>query len=194
MRLQYTYSYLVKQIYVWSEEMADRGRKKMKQKNVVFTKDGMKVGVKEVKDEDYAAAQQRCVNCPLLPPTCTHKHTPAPSYSGPTVPGTTANHSFPHSWLVKTWNASSFPAYKSRFWNKDEQARQKRMADEVKRAHLHSASTSASSHSTSTSTSASPSIRPQGARSLSGQGNLGVPSQTRSGRQRSVSPGAFPDD
>lgn len=32
----------------------------MEKKNVVFTKDGMKVGVKEVKDEDYADSTQRC--------------------------------------------------------------------------------------------------------------------------------------
>lgn len=32
----------------------------MEKKNIVFTKDGMKVGVKEVKDEDYADKTQRC--------------------------------------------------------------------------------------------------------------------------------------
>ena len=28
-----------------------------------------------------------------------------------------------HSYLVKAWNYSSFPAYKSRFWNKEAQAK-----------------------------------------------------------------------
>lgn len=31
----------------------------MEKKNVVFTKDGMKVGVKQLSEEDYAARQQR---------------------------------------------------------------------------------------------------------------------------------------
>jgi len=51
----------------------------MEKKHVSFTKDGMKVGVKELNDEDYADKTQNL--------------------------------------LVKTWNASSFPAYKSRLWN-----------------------------------------------------------------------------
>lgn len=36
----------------------------MEKKNIVFTKDGMKVGVKEVKDEDYADKTQRCAAPP----------------------------------------------------------------------------------------------------------------------------------
>ena len=67
--------------------MADRGKHHLEKKNVVFTKDGMKVGVKEIVDEDYAAKQQ--------------------------------------SYLVQAWNYSSFPAYKSRFWNKDAQGKGK---------------------------------------------------------------------
>ncbi|KAI1525740.1 hypothetical protein PtrSN002B_010439 [Pyrenophora tritici-repentis] len=35
------------QIYLYSNELAERGVKKMEKKNVVFTKDGAKVGVKE---------------------------------------------------------------------------------------------------------------------------------------------------
>jgi hypothetical protein len=31
----------------------------------------------------------------------------------------------PNSVLVNTWNQSSFPAYKSRLWNKEEQAKNK---------------------------------------------------------------------
>lgn len=52
----------------------------MQKKNVVFTKDGMKVGVKEVKNESYVDATQ--------------------------------------GFLVKAWNYSTWPAYKSRLWNK----------------------------------------------------------------------------
>jgi len=53
---------------------------KMQKKNVVFTKDGMKVGVKEIKNENYVDKTQ--------------------------------------SILVKAWNLSTWPAYKSRLWNK----------------------------------------------------------------------------
>ncbi|KAF1984423.1 hypothetical protein K402DRAFT_395770 [Aulographum hederae CBS 113979] len=67
------------QMFVYSNELAERGKKKMEKKNITFTKDGMKVGVKEVKDEDYADKTQ--------------------------------------SVLVKAWNLTSFPAYRSRLWN-----------------------------------------------------------------------------
>jgi hypothetical protein len=53
----------------------------MQEKNVVFTKDGVKVGVKELKTESYVDTTQ--------------------------------------GFLVKAWNLSSFPSYKSRFWNQD---------------------------------------------------------------------------
>lgn len=45
-------------MYIFANDLADRGVKKMEKKNVVFTKDGMKVGVKEVKSEDYADKTQ----------------------------------------------------------------------------------------------------------------------------------------
>ncbi|KAF2195343.1 hypothetical protein K469DRAFT_722590 [Zopfia rhizophila CBS 207.26] len=47
------------QIYLYSNQLADRGVRRMEKKNVVFTKDGMKVGVKEVKSEDYADRTQK---------------------------------------------------------------------------------------------------------------------------------------
>ncbi|KAF1963616.1 hypothetical protein CC80DRAFT_379193, partial [Byssothecium circinans] len=47
------------QIYVYSNELAERGVRKMEKKNVVFTKDGAKVAVKEVKAEDYADRTQK---------------------------------------------------------------------------------------------------------------------------------------
>ncbi|KAK3207699.1 hypothetical protein GRF29_96g74786 [Pseudopithomyces chartarum] len=47
------------QIYLYSNELAERGVRKMEKKNVVFTKDGAKVAVKEVKTEDYADRTQR---------------------------------------------------------------------------------------------------------------------------------------
>ena len=47
------------QIYLYSNELAERGVRKMEKKNVVFTKDGAKVGVKEVSAEQYADKTQR---------------------------------------------------------------------------------------------------------------------------------------
>ena len=54
---------------------------KMEKKNVVFTKDGMKVGVKELRNENYVDKTQ--------------------------------------SFMVKAWNLSTWPEYKSKLWNKD---------------------------------------------------------------------------
>ncbi|KAI8939231.1 hypothetical protein NX059_005057 [Plenodomus lindquistii] len=47
------------QIFLYSNELAERGVKKMEKKNVVFTKDGARVGVKEVSAEEYADKTQR---------------------------------------------------------------------------------------------------------------------------------------
>ena len=47
------------QIFLYSNELAERGKKKMEKKNILFTKDGAKVSVKEVSAEDYADKTQR---------------------------------------------------------------------------------------------------------------------------------------
>ncbi|CBX94315.1 predicted protein [Plenodomus lingam JN3] len=47
------------QIFLYSNELAERGVKKMEKKNVVFTKDGARVGVKEVTAEEYADKTQK---------------------------------------------------------------------------------------------------------------------------------------
>lgn len=47
------------QVFLYSNELAERGVKKMEKKNVVFTKDGAKVGVKEVSAEEYADKTQK---------------------------------------------------------------------------------------------------------------------------------------
>ncbi|CZR57606.1 uncharacterized protein PAC_07495 [Phialocephala subalpina] len=68
-------------LYLTFQKISSTTSEKMQSKNVVFTKDGMKVGVKEMKNENYVDTTQ--------------------------------------SFLVKAWNLSSFPAYKSRLgWNK----------------------------------------------------------------------------
>ena len=46
--------------------IADNTSKKLEKKNVLFTRDGMKVGVKEIKDEHYADRTQRFVDSPGL--------------------------------------------------------------------------------------------------------------------------------
>ncbi|RQM07615.1 hypothetical protein DH86_00002073, partial [Scytalidium sp. 3C] len=60
--------------------------KKMEDKHVMITKDGVKVQVKELKNESYVDKTQ--------------------------------------SVLVKAWNLSSWPAYKSRLWNQGNQQAQ----------------------------------------------------------------------
>jgi hypothetical protein len=46
-------------IFLYTNELAERGVHKLEKKNVVFTKDGAKVGVKEVSAEKYADKTQR---------------------------------------------------------------------------------------------------------------------------------------
>lgn len=68
-------------IYLSVCKISEQTSSRLESKNVVFTKDGMKVGVKEVKTEKYVDETQ--------------------------------------SILVKAWNLSTWPAYKSRLgWNK----------------------------------------------------------------------------
>ncbi|KAK5169047.1 uncharacterized protein LTR77_006356 [Saxophila tyrrhenica] len=51
--------YVGYQIYLWSNEMTDRGKKHMEKKHMSFTKDGgLKVGVKERTDEAYTDKTQ----------------------------------------------------------------------------------------------------------------------------------------
>ncbi|KAK8242483.1 hypothetical protein IWZ00DRAFT_378239 [Phyllosticta capitalensis] len=51
-------AYIGFQIYLYANELADRGRRKMEKKNVTFSKDGMKVGVKDRSSEDYTDKTQ----------------------------------------------------------------------------------------------------------------------------------------
>lgn len=46
-------------IYSIANDVADQTAKKMEGKNVVFSKEGMKVGVREVKGEDVVGKTQR---------------------------------------------------------------------------------------------------------------------------------------
>ena len=53
-------AYFGYQIYLWSNDLADRGQKHMEKKNMSFTKEGgLKVGVKEMDAEEYADRTQR---------------------------------------------------------------------------------------------------------------------------------------
>ncbi|UDD55919.1 hypothetical protein AFCA_003503 [Aspergillus flavus] len=49
------------------QEVTRNTKSKMEKKNVLWTKDGMKVGVKEINNEDYQDRTQRFVFCPLSP-------------------------------------------------------------------------------------------------------------------------------
>ena len=47
-------------MYTWSNELADRGRAKMEKKNISLSKDGgLKVGVRQVSDEEYEGKTQK---------------------------------------------------------------------------------------------------------------------------------------
>jgi len=69
-------------IYLSVQAISSAASKKMEDKHVVITKDGVRVQVKEVNTENYVGNTQ--------------------------------------SVLVKAWNLSTWPAYKSRLWNKGE--------------------------------------------------------------------------
>lgn len=49
-------------VYSIVQDISDKTRDKMEKKNVMFTRDGMKVGVKEVNEEDYVDRSQRFVS------------------------------------------------------------------------------------------------------------------------------------
>lgn len=51
-------------VYSIVQSVSKNTREKMERKHVVFTKDGMKVEMKEVKDEAYKDQTQRCVSLP----------------------------------------------------------------------------------------------------------------------------------
>jgi hypothetical protein len=48
-------------MYLWTNDLADQGKKTMEKKNVKFTKDGLQVGVKPISDEEYQEKTQRSV-------------------------------------------------------------------------------------------------------------------------------------
>jgi len=86
-------------VYSIVQEVTNTTREKMEKRNVMFTKDGMTVGVKELKEEDYVDRSQR-----LVPP---------PLQSDEEMKAKLTLDSI----LVNMWNHTSFPAYKSRLWN-----------------------------------------------------------------------------
>lgn len=47
-------------MFLWSNELADRGKKKMEKQNMSFTEDGgLRVGVKGMSSESYADKTQK---------------------------------------------------------------------------------------------------------------------------------------
>jgi hypothetical protein len=72
-------------VYLATQQISSAASEKMQKKNVVFTKDGVKVGVKQLKNENYVDTTQ--------------------------------------SFLVKAWNLSTWPGYKSRLWNQEQQGK-----------------------------------------------------------------------
>lgn len=85
------------------QDVTKSTREKMEERNVMFTKDGMTVGVKELKDEDYRDRSQRLVFFFFLFFFGREKKKDRRLQLS--------------SVLVNMWNHTSFPAYKSRLWN-----------------------------------------------------------------------------
>lgn len=53
-------AYIGYQIYLWSTQLSERGKKSLEKKDITFTKDGgLKVGVKEMKGETYEDKTQK---------------------------------------------------------------------------------------------------------------------------------------
>jgi len=75
-------------VYGIVTDIADKTSKRMAEKNVSLTQDGMRIGVRQIKDEDYVGKTQNV--------------------------------------LVKAWNLSSWPQYKSRLWNQEAEVNEKR--------------------------------------------------------------------
>lgn len=83
------------QIYLTAQKISATTSEKMEKKNMVFTKDGLKVGVKELNNESYVDTTQGL--------------------------------------LVKAWNLSSWPGYKSKLgWGADAETNKKGKADSRK--------------------------------------------------------------
>ncbi|EED23915.1 conserved hypothetical protein [Talaromyces stipitatus ATCC 10500] len=78
-------------VYTIAQDVSSNTRAKMEKRNISFSKEGMKVSVKEKRDEEYKDQTQ--------------------------------------SVLVKVWNNTSFPAYKSRLWDNGASGKE----DDVKR-------------------------------------------------------------
>lgn len=87
--------------YSIAQDVSKTTREKMEKKHLVFSKDGMKIGVKEVDFEKEHDRTQRCVYL-----------TARTSYFIGLITDQLTS-----SVLVNIWNHTSFPAYKSRFWN-----------------------------------------------------------------------------
>jgi len=75
-------------VYSIARDIAAKAAQKLEEHDVSFSKKGMEIKVKEMKEEDYVGATQ--------------------------------------SYLVKAWEYSSWPAYKSLLWNKPKAEEQKR--------------------------------------------------------------------
>lgn len=86
-------------VYSIVQDITKNTREKMEERNVMFTKDGMKVGVKEIDDEQYRDRSQKLVS--RLSWLDRKRESEVNLFSV----------------LVNMWNHTSFPAYKSRLWN-----------------------------------------------------------------------------
>jgi hypothetical protein len=86
-------------VYTIVQDISNKTKANMEKKNIMFSKDGMKVSMKEVNDEDYKDQTQRYDSKETKPKKGRTLRTDIVSV------------------LVNVWNHSSFPGYKSRLWN-----------------------------------------------------------------------------
>lgn len=65
-------------IYTIATDVAEKTSKKMEKKNISFGKEGMKIGVKEVRNENYVDQTQRYGVVDLVVQDCTELTRPFP--------------------------------------------------------------------------------------------------------------------
>ena len=57
-------------VYEIFNDIAEKTAQKMEKKNITFGKEGVRVGIKEVKNEDYVEKTQRCAWPPFIAFVC----------------------------------------------------------------------------------------------------------------------------
>jgi hypothetical protein len=105
-------------VFTIVQDISHKAKEKMEKKHVSLTRDGVKVSVKQINDEDYKDRSQRCVITGFL--GIHLKNCQQSVFTGHTAHicwTLIKDLIYDYSVLVKVWNHASFPGYKSRLWN-----------------------------------------------------------------------------